>query len=652
MTGVSSGTDDPVGHLSRAEEALVIPDAEAAAGHLRAAIAGFTAAGDCRQAALACARMGHLFSFGFGHAAAAQAWFRRAVRLVADEPPCVEQGWVAVAALGCEVDDPAVLRAQADLALDRARRFHDVNLETKALADGGLAWVQAGDIDRGMAMLEEAMALACGQADDGDTVGRSVCSFLTACYYAGDFDRAGSWAAVLGRQGLIGPGPGASVILTSHCAAVHAATLCELGRWGEAEAVLVAAKAESAAGMHASWHPDIALAELRIRQDRLAEAEALLLGKDAFLQALLPAARLHLARGDHRLARAAAQRGLRAVGDDRLRGSELLAVLVDAELAAGDVGAARRCLTELGRRSDRLAVPGLHARVGAIQARVQAAEGDPAGAVATVEAALDQLPAGGVPVLRACLQLDLVRLHEQAGDVAAATVEAARVAAALAALDIVVPAEHAARLRRLGPGPAPPATRDAVTACLEAQDRGWVAVAGGTRARLADSKGLRYLAELLRRPGVERHALDLVDRVEGLTTAGEAPDRRRLGDAGPAVDPAARRAYRHRVEALRAEIDDAVAGGAESTAEQLQVELDQVVGQLAAAFGLGGRSRPSASAAERARLNVTRALRAATARLSEALPDAGPELDRRVRTGMYCVYEPAETDAVRWIVQS
>ena len=62
-----------------------------------------------------------------------------------------------------------------------------------------------------------------------------------------------------------------------------------------------------------SWHPAIALAELRIQQGRLADAEVLLLGKDAHLQALLPMARLHLARGDHDLARATANRGLRAM---------------------------------------------------------------------------------------------------------------------------------------------------------------------------------------------------------------------------------------------------------------------------------------------------------------------------------------------------
>jgi hypothetical protein len=84
----------------------------------------------------------------------------------------------------------------------------------------------------------------------------------------------------------------------------------------------------------------------------------------------------------------------------------------------------------------------------------------------------------------------------------------------------------------------------------------------------------------------------------------------------------------------------------------VELEMQQLVGQLAAAFGLGGRDRRAASAAERARLNVTRALRAAPARLTEALPEAGAALDRRVRTGLYCAYEPEEADGIRWIVQS
>jgi hypothetical protein len=90
--------------------------------------------------------------------------------------------------------------------------------------------------------------------------------------------------------------------------------------------------------------------------------------------------------------------------------------------------------------------------------------------------------------------------------------------------------------------------------------------------------------------------------------------------------------------------------GRHEQAEVLQAELEQFVGELARAFGLGGRDRRAASAAERARLNVTRALRTAITRLTEVLPDAAA-LDRGIRTGLYCCYAPAGGD-VRWIVHS
>ncbi len=300
--------------LELAGKALEAFDAQAAAGHLSAAIRALTAAGDSRQAALVCARLGDLYANAMGNTTAARAWFLRATRLIEDEPPCVEQGWVAVAALGCDVDDPAELLARAELALDRARRFGDVNLETKALADAGLACVQAGRVAEGMAMLDEAMALVCGPADDIDVAGKSVCSFFTACYFAADFDRAGSWADALLRHGLLGTAGMVPLFLSAHCDSVQATALSELGRWGEAEAMLTRSIEDFESRLHIpSWHPAIALAELRIRQGRLADAEMLLLGKDGSLQALLPAAHLHLARGDLDLARATAERGLRAI---------------------------------------------------------------------------------------------------------------------------------------------------------------------------------------------------------------------------------------------------------------------------------------------------------------------------------------------------
>jgi hypothetical protein len=123
---------------------------------------------------------------------------------------------------------------------------------------------------------------------------------------------------------------------------VRGILLCHLGRCGEAEQLLVQAYdaiEDAMPGM--AWPPPIALAELRVLQGRLAEAEALLLGRDDQLQALVPMARLHLARGDHELAGATARRGLRMLGPERLRGAALLGVLVEAHLGLGDrLGAA------------------------------------------------------------------------------------------------------------------------------------------------------------------------------------------------------------------------------------------------------------------------------------------------------------------------
>jgi hypothetical protein len=636
--------------LELADEALARADLEDAVAHLSGAIRGFTAADEKRRAAMACVRLGDTLANAMGNLTASRAWFARARRLVDTEPPCLEQGWVAVAAMGCDVDDPAELQAAAELALDRARRFGDVNLETKALADAGLAHVQAGRVSEGMALLDEAMALACGPADDTPTAAKSVCSFFTACYYTADFDRAGSWTGLLRRHGLISLAPGPAVFLSSHCDSVQATLLVELGQWTEAEGVLTRAKASFEAAMQApSWHPDIALADLRVRQGRLAEAEALLLGKDQAVQALLPAARLHLARGDHDLARAAALRGLRAIGDDRLRAVELLTVLVDAELARGDVDAATAASADLSARTRGLDLPALQGRTAAARARALAAAGDPGSAVSELEAAVDRLDAAQLPWLRATLLLDLARLRDRSGGRAAATIDAQAAAAVLSSLDVVLDPDDASLLERLGRSPSTgqPAAR---IAALGRNGKWWVVSCGGSSVRLADTKGLRYLAELVARPGVERHALDLVDRVEGPAPAG--PDRRALGDAGEVLDARARAAYRHRIEQLRAEADDALAAGRLDTAEAKQAELDELVAQLARAFGLGGRERRAASAAERARLNVTRALRAAIAKLADAMPGAGGVLDRRVRTGLYCAYEPGAGDEVRWIVQS
>lgn len=635
--------------LAAAASALERRDTDAAVAQLSAAVRAYTEAGEPCRAAMAGVRLGDVMANVLGNLTAARAWFARARRLVADVPDCAEQGWVAVAALGCDVDDPTELMESATLALDRARRFGDVNLETKALADAGLAAVQLGRIADGMALLDEAMALACGPVDDDDVAAKSVCSFFTACYHAADYDRAGSWADLLRRRGLIAhdrPGP---VFLSSHCDSVQATLLIELGRWGDAERLLEQAIVdfESVMGIP-SWHPAIALADLRIRQGRLTDAETLLVGKEQAMQALLPAARLALARGDLELARATAARGLHALADDRLRAAELATTLAGVEVRRGDLDAARRAVGEVLQRLEGTEVTPLIARGRLASAELAERSGDPATAIAEAGRAAELGRAAGLPWVEAEALVAVVAYRNADGDRTGATEDAHAVAGLLAGLDVVLPAERARLIGELTGSGSP--IGDPLTVALVRDGRWWSVSLGHTSVRVTDTKGLRYLAELVARPGVEQHALDLVDRTEGIDADGL--DRRRLGDAGPVLDGAARAAYRHEIERLRVAIDDALEAGMLDTAESMQDELDVLVAQLASAFGLGGRERRAGSAAEKARINVTRAIRAAIRSLAEALPAVGAALDRGVRTGGYCVFEPADDDEFVWIVQS
>ncbi len=644
-----SVVDEAQRALAMVDTAWAERDIPGIVAHLSAAVRGFTAVGDLRAAAMASVRLGDVYSNLMGNCNAGRAWFVRARRLVGDEPPCIEQGWAAIAEMGCEVPDPHALLAGSELALARARQFGDVNLETKALADGGLARVQSGRFAEGMAMLDEAMALACGPADDTGTAAKSVCSFFTACYVSGDFERAGVWTDLIADRGLMRQTAPDGAFLSAHCDTVRAALLVEMGQWGEAEAVLVAAKHRFEAAMQSmsSWHPDIGLADLRIRQGRHTDAEALLVGKDQLPDALLPQARLHLARGDHELARAAARRGLRTMGDDRMRVTELLLVLIDAELIAGDVQAAAEACATLVDRCRSLELPTLRARCAGAHARALAATGDLDGAIALLDATVHEVDPVRLAWMHATLLIELARLRDRAGDATGARLDAAAAVAALRRIDVTVSAESTQLLDRLTGQPTRAAAAGVAT--LAREGKWWTAACDGVHVRLQDSKGLAYLADLIGHAGCERHALDLVDRVEGLDPGGI--DRRALGDAGELLDTKARSAYRHRIEALRAEADEAIGAGMLERAEAIEIELDQLVAQLAAAFGLGGRDRRASSAAEKARLNVTRALRAAIGKVTEALPDAGAALDRHVKTGLYCSYEPVDGD-LRWIVQS
>lgn len=201
---------------------------------------------------------------------------------------------------------------------------------------------------------------------------------------------------------------------------------------------------------------------------------------------------------------------------------------------------------------------------------------------------------------------------------------------------------------------APEEAPDGHHAALRRDGDVWVVGSAGQESLLKDVKGLHYLSELLRRPGVEAHAVELVAAVEGVPGQATLPERQLAtrrgpdGDVGPPLDQEARFRYRERVAQLREELEEARAANDVDRAAALQAELDAIAEQLAAAVGLGGRDRAPATTTERARVKVTRLLRDAIRRVEEVEPELGHLLDASVRTGTYCAYEPPPDGGPRW----
>ena len=182
-----------------------------------------------------------------------------------------------------------------------------------------------------------------------------------------------------------------------------------------------------------------------------------------------------------------------------------------------------------------------------------------------------------------------------------------------------------------GPAPAADVPPEATSEPLALQREGETWTLTGTDPKLSfkDTRGMGMLARLLDEPGREFHVLDL-------SGSPDAPS----SDAGPILDEQARTAYRRRAEHLRSELAEAEAWNDTGRAQKARVELDALSRELAAAVGLGGRSRKMQSSVERARVNVQRRIKDAIRRITEQDEVVGRHLARSVRTGTYCAYEP------------
>jgi hypothetical protein len=179
-----------------------------------------------------------------------------------------------------------------------------------------------------------------------------------------------------------------------------------------------------------------------------------------------------------------------------------------------------------------------------------------------------------------------------------------------------------------------------------------------------DAKGLHYLAYLLARPGEACHVNALVtaiDQPQMPATAATNSQRAEqyatahlhvdgLGDAGVVLDASAKAAYKRRLDELQADLEDAEHCQEVARVTALQAEIDFLTAELVAAVGLGGRDRRIASGTERARLMVTKALKAALQKIHANHPALSHHLATSVTTGTFCTYTPDPTTPLPWLL--
>jgi DNA-binding NarL/FixJ family response regulator len=259
-----------------------------------------------------------------------------------------------------------------------------------------------------MTLLDNALAIATGEASDPLAIGDTCVTTLMACDRLSDFARAADWCRVVveftGRRGY--------TPVNLWCRTIYAGVLTRTGDWDRAERELKwALRGYNARGDGGRTFAIGRLAELRVLQGRLSEARTLLSGYEDDAATGTAAVALAVAQGDHELARALLTLRLEEADEDSIALATLLPAYVDARIAAADLDAAARAverLRELGRQLQRANLVAA-AQFGA--ARVAAARGEPAEALAIFELALSAFGRLQMPLDEGRARLELAALE-------------------------------------------------------------------------------------------------------------------------------------------------------------------------------------------------------------------------------------------------
>ena len=389
----------------RARDAYLDLDFRRAIEGWEEAYAAYRAANDQVNAIRMARTLACMYGTVVGDAAVMSGWLARARTLLAAAGDSAQRGWVA---LNTGMFEPDRGRKQ-DLfreALEVARAYADADLEFTTLAYLGASLVHDDRTASGMALLDEALAAVVGgDVADVCALEEIFCQLFSACEHAHDVRRADEWmrigAAVAQRRRI--------VAVSAYCHTHYGGVLTAAGRWPEADAALSEAVALWTLGNRSTLRrgATIRLADLRVRQGRIEEAELLLDGLSVDVEAARPLAAVHLAKGETARASDVLERALVQLEPGSASAAPLMALLVDVHLAKGDPERAAAAAQQLDACAARHPGPYLAAAAALAMGQVRLATGDGEGARTCLRAALAGFAGADLPMELACARLEL-----------------------------------------------------------------------------------------------------------------------------------------------------------------------------------------------------------------------------------------------------
>ena len=431
------------------------------------------------------------------------AWAARALRLVSGmAEPGALAGFVrlapAVAQLGS--GNPAEARHEFEEVLAIADRHGDPELAAITSLGLGKSLIEIGATTDGFGCFDRAMsAIAAGEVAPVPT-GVISCAVISDAVMAFDLERATEWTGVLDRWCRDQP---ELITFSGQRHALTAALLLLRGAWGEASTAAELALSRFRAGDYrAVYGAPYQLAELgRLRGAFHSAEEAYRRAGESGWEPQPGLALLHLALAKTLVAQDEIRRT--AAGSDPFTRRFLLPAVVEIEVAAGDVGAARRAVAELREASRSTPTPMLAATLAAAEARVLLAAGDPSGALDAGRAGVDGWRALGAPFERARSMVSAGRALLELGDREAASAEfkgAREVFVALGANPALVELEDLTGDRRAG------VLTPREVEVLRLVSTGLTNRAIGARLSLSEKTVARHLANIFAKLGLSTRA--------------------------------------------------------------------------------------------------------------------------------------------------